>query len=151
MVKGIIEKVESKYSYKVRIPIYHKVENTPGAVDTADLPIAPVCTLPGVDPSYKVGDIVWVDFENDEIGMPIIVGVLYRQDIPSSTSDIRCDSIDVSVDTKLPVSTKIGNIGNSLQSLPNLMDRVDHLQENSQSISFLVREENLDITNQELI
>lgn len=135
MVKGIIEKVESRYLYRVRIPVYHKVENTPGAVETEDLPTAPVCTLPGLDLIYRVGDVVWIGFENDEIGLPVILGILYRQDDVISTSDIHCDSIEVLSNAKLPIATTIGNVGNGIQTIPNLIDRVDTLQEQVETLS----------------
>lgn len=130
MVKGVIERVESNYSYRVRIPIIHKVENTPGAVATEDLPIAPVCTSPGINPTYQVGDIVWLDFENDEMGMPVIVGILYREEPSKAIADINCSSINVEVDTTLPEDTKIGATGyKSIQALPNIIDRINNIQE----------------------
>ena len=129
MVKGIIEKVENKYSYKVRIPVFHKIENTPGATPTDNLPTVPVCTLPGVNPIYQVGDIVWLGFENDEIGTPVIIGLLYREEQSNAISDMDCASITVQVDAKFPASTKIGDIGDkSLQALPQIIDAVNNLQ-----------------------
>lgn len=128
MVKGIIETIESPYLYKVRIPIYHKVPNTPAFTPVEDLPIATVCTSPGVSPVYIVGDIVWIDFENDEIGMPVITGLLYREEQTNATSNINCSTLVVENDTTLSSDTSIGTTGSiSLQSLPQIIDSVSNL------------------------
>ena len=130
MVKAFIESIEDNgYSYKIRIPIYHRIENTPGAVPKDQLPIAPVCTMPGVSPSYQVGDIVWVDFENDELGTPVIIGLLYSKKNSESTIDIKCSSISVDSDASLPDSTKIGNTKNSLNSLPQIKQNISEIDD----------------------
>ena len=106
MVKGIIETIETSFTYKVRIPVYHKIKNAVAYTPVEDLPIATVCTSPGVLPIYQIGDIVWIDFENDELGLPVITGLLYREEQTNSTADINCSTLIVDNDTVLsfPVS-----------------------------------------------
>jgi hypothetical protein len=36
-----------------------------------------VLYIPGIVPNYRVGDIVIVTFENLEVGMPLVLGLLY--------------------------------------------------------------------------
>lgn len=128
MVKAIIEKVENNgYLYRVRIPVYHKIENTPGGTKSADLPVATVCTSPGILPSYQVGDVVWVEFENNELGKPVIVGLLYRSEMSESSSDFVCNVIQVNSSAELPQETKIGDVGNSIQSLPQILQNLNNL------------------------
>lgn len=140
MVKGFIEKVvKTDYLFKVRIPTYHRIQNTPGATPTEDLPDSPVCTTPGVNPHYQVGDIVWCEFENDEIGHPVIVGLLYREEGSESTSDIQADSIIANVNAEFPEETKIGEVSQSIQALPQIqqqvIDGISSLQDNKVSKS----------------
>lgn len=89
--KAIIEKRINDYSYVVRIPRFHKSKDSPTAVSSKDLPTAYVCMIPGIYPSYDLGDIVFVCLENEEIGKPIIIGKLFREDDKKeSTCDIDC-------------------------------------------------------------
>ncbi len=146
MVKGIINKVENKYSYRVRIPLYHKVKNTPGCVPDDQLPYATVCTLPGINPLYKENDIVWIDFENNELDVPVILGLLYRESGSNSISDIDCKTLKVEVESSLPRETLIGNVSKDIQSLPQIIDKVDNMHGGSSGISMTVINENLIFT-----
>ena len=77
--KGIIESIISQYEYKVRIPRYDKLVTTPGGVPTEDLASAIVCSVPGTKVAFAENDIVLVDFENNELNKPVILGLLYRE------------------------------------------------------------------------
>lgn len=89
MYKAFIVSVENNgYQYKVRIPVYHKIKNTQGAVSDENLPLATVCTLPSISPYYQVGDVVWVGFENNEVDNPVILGLLFRKEKTSAISEI---------------------------------------------------------------
>lgn len=149
MVKGIIEEVKSKYSYKVRIPLYHKIKNSPGCTSSDKLPYATVCTIPGVNPIYQEGDVVWVDFENDELGMPVIKGLLYKESESNALSDINCNSLNVQLESVLPSSTKIGDVEDSIQSIPQMIDALLNLQEYSGELEFNVIDEDLIITKKD--
>lgn len=135
MIKAIIESIESDYLYKVRIPIYHKIENTIGATPTRELPTAPVCTMPGVYPHYQIGDIVWVDFENGEIGYPVILGLLYREEESKSVSDVKFSSLTVDNDAILPEGTSIGNVKESITALPQIVRTVENLSDIVENLS----------------
>lgn len=93
--KGIIAQVIDKYNYKVRIPKYDKIASATYSTKTEDLASGIVCTIPGIDISYSVNDVVLVSFENDEISKPIILGLLYRDH--SSDSDISISNVDSSL------------------------------------------------------
>lgn len=79
--KGQIETIISPYQYKVRIPRYDKLSTTPGGIPTEDLSSAIVCSVPGTRITFAEGDIVLIDFENNELNKPVILGLLYREDI----------------------------------------------------------------------
>lgn len=112
--KAIIEEiVYGGYQARVRIPRYNKAASSPTATDTADLAIATICTFPGVHPSYQIGDIVFVGFENDRINQPVILGLLYRENMGSSMSDM--------VDVLLP-SEQLSSVNNNYELSGNLSD-----------------------------
>lgn len=118
LIKAFIESNEINNQYKIRIPKYHKLSGTPGATPDSDLPIASVCYLPGIIPNYAVGDIVFVDFENNDLSFPVILGKLLcdENNAEESISDITTRSLKVEVDTKLSEDIKIGALNyNDLQ------------------------------------
>ena len=85
MYKAFIVAVEENgCRYRVRIPVIHKIKNTPGAVSDDKLPIATVCALKDALPYYQVGDVVWVSFENNELDTPVILGVLVTKSVLTS-------------------------------------------------------------------
>lgn len=119
--KAIIEKKLDKYSMKVRIPVYNKVKSDPTATPTNELYTATIQTLPGCSPNYQEGDVVIVDFENDDLSFPIIIGVLYREHMPQGSTDITADSLVVNVNTNLSENTLIGEV--TPDSLKKLNDK----------------------------
>lgn len=112
--KAIIEEIVANgYQARVRIPRYNKASSSPTATDKQDLAIATICTYPGIHPSYQIGDIVFVGFENDRVNQPVILGLLYRENMGSSTSDM--------VDVLLPTD-QLGTINNTYELSGNLSD-----------------------------
>ena len=108
--KAIIEYVDTdSYQFKVRIPILDKKYDALGSTSNSNLYDATVCIFPGGNPEFALGDVVYVDFEDNDLGKPVIMGVLYRQGSNSSTS-INCESLNVNVSATLPENISIGNI-----------------------------------------
>lgn len=101
LCKAIIDKVIDPYSARVRIPIYHQIESSPFATKSEDLPIASICSMPGVEMALKAGDVVYVDFELDHREDPVIVGILSRSNSTSS-SNIKAQSLQVDINCNLP-------------------------------------------------
>ena len=85
--KGIIEQALSRYTYKVRIPKYDKIATDPAATKLADLATAIVCSVPGTDVTFNTGNVVLVDFENNELNQPVILGLLYTETQASDTDN----------------------------------------------------------------
>ena len=119
--KAIIEQKIDKYSMRVRIPVYNKIKSDPTATPTDELYVASIQTLPGCSPNYQEGDVVLVDFENDNIAYPVIIGLLYRQDMSEGSTDITADSLTVNVNTNLSENTLIGNV--TPESIQKLNDK----------------------------
>ena len=92
--KGTIEKVIDRYNYKVRIPKYDKIQGDIEGTSTDDLATGIVCTTPGMNVAYALGDVVIVSFENDEINRPVILGLLYRDTKLNTDSDSSLIGVD---------------------------------------------------------
>ena len=110
MYKAIIESIESNgYQAKIRIPFFDKIAGTLGSTPNYSLYVADICSQPGINPVYNVGDIVFIDFENNDNSLPVILGILYREDSKSSCN-IETESLKVEVFSSLPENTSIGEV-----------------------------------------
>lgn len=112
LTKAIIQSDMINNQYKIRIPKYHKLDGVANSTPLEQLPFAAVCYQPGILPNYQINDIVYVDFENDDLSYPVIFGKLLRDEntVQSSWCDIKTRSLNVEVDTVLSTETKIGNV-----------------------------------------
>lgn len=119
--KAIIEQKLDKYRMKVRIPVYNKIDSDPTCTPTKDLYTAIIQTMPGCSPMYREGDIVLVEFENDQISSPVIIGLLFREDMPEGSTDIIADSLKVNVNSYLSENTLIGEV--TPESIKKLNDK----------------------------
>ncbi len=104
ITKGIIKEV-SDTGIRVSVPALGQLEDNLN-FDFKKLPYATVCTLPGVHPNYRVGDVVYVGMEDDNLFKPVILGSLPSRH--TSNSDMSIGELDVSVSCKLPKLTKLG-------------------------------------------
>ena len=110
ITKAYIIDIIDKYRARVRIPIYNKAYASPTATPTDNLSIATICTLPGVIPNYKVGDVVYVAFEEDIVSKPVILGLLCYIDMEKSSSDATFSNMQVGSSAALPQQTSVGNV-----------------------------------------
>jgi hypothetical protein len=130
--KAYVESKVGKYKVKVRIPALHRQVDSIGAVPTIDIPQSTMCVPPGIYPSLRVGDCLWVDFEDDNIDKPVVMGVLYTDNTMPIRSDIVADSLTVDTNAKLPTETSIGKVSSKVISYliglkSNLQDQLDDL------------------------
>lgn len=125
ITKGIVEEIVDSYYVKVRLPIYDGVPIGTTYVPTDDLNRATVCTLPSIRPHLKIGDVVFVGFEDNDLGKPIILGCLYRESTTGSVSNIIADSLTVNIDAHLSAETSIGDVTpNEIGSLKGIRDNI---------------------------
>lgn len=147
ITKAYIQEVLTPYSVRVRIPLYHKIENAVGSIKQESLPIAYISTPPNVKIDPKVGDIVIVSFEEENLGKPIIIGYLYSQKDINSTTSIECENLISTGETTLGKNTLIGDISyenieclrNQKENIPDMLralqSRVTKLENIVQQLS----------------
>lgn len=109
--------------YKIRIPILDGFEDSNDSTPNNQLSEATLCNLPGIENPLSIGDIVYVDFEDNNLARPVILGHLYlgdrgKLDTKTTTSiGLTLGSLNVedrkninSSNANLPINTSIGEI-----------------------------------------
>lgn len=146
ITKAMVEQVLSEHSVKVRIPILDKVTNASTGTPINNNQIATECVLPNFNYNFKIGDIVFVDFEENNMDSPVILGYL------TNTSEQRTDgallSIDVENKSVLPKDTSIGKVtGEELQYLNgitfNIQNEINSINNNTFSLTIKEIGENI--------
>ena len=125
ITKGyIVGKSEVKNKFKVKLPIF----DTPGLNINQKLNStildATICYNPGAYPEYKVNDIVYVGFEDNDLSRPVILGMLYLED-KTSQSRIDCSNLQVYNKAIMPKDSSLSNI--KISDINNLFGKVDFI------------------------
>ena len=152
LTKAIIVEIVTKYQAKVRIPLYNKAQGTASATPDDSLPIATMCTLPGMYPNYQKGDVVWVGFEQNIFTQPVILGLLYRSNMGASTTDIIVNNITATSSATFPNVTNIGNVtADNIQTLTDvngsIQEQLDTIRSSSGVYPSITDEEIDEITS----
>ena len=119
--------------FKVRIPLFDGIDG--GITSTPDrlLADATLCTLPNIDNVVRPGDVVFVAFEENDMGKPVILGQLYNPNKQSDTCvdlQVRTIRVEDKVDSQtsraiLPPNTKVGTHQN-LNDMLFYFDNIDN-------------------------
>lgn len=126
MQKAIVESIDGTKA-RVRMPELHKISGAVGATPSSEIPLAAICTVPGCRPNLRPGDVVLVDFENEDYGMPIIIGTLFTENGYSSIADLELGSLRVKANVKLPEDTSIGNV--TYKNIMNIENTYEDIQQ----------------------
>lgn len=127
ITKAIIEKKLNEFQYKVRIPIFDRVEDSPEHTAFSDLAVATACMPKGLNNSLEEKDVVFVAFEDNSASQPVIIGQLYREAILSQDKMfLNIEGISVSGQANLPIGTYIGDI-NIFSYIKQLQEQIDQL------------------------
>ena len=104
ITKAIIkQKLENKYL--VRIPLLESSATIGEVVLYATL-----CYEPGNLDTYNIDDVVFVDFENNQLNKPVIIGKLYLEEEEKQRGYVKTGSINVNTSAYLPFNTYIGDV-----------------------------------------
>ena len=106
LTKGIIKSINYESNEgTVRVPLFETASQREEFVSDAVFSI-----VPGIYNSYKVGDVVWVEFENNSLETAVILGKLYvdsKEENNSFRGAVSVESLSVSKNATLPVSTTL--------------------------------------------
>ena len=110
ITRAYVEKVETPYLIRVRIPFLNRAKESSNCTPTRELATAPICVPTNFIPNIQAGDVVFVGFEDNDYGKPVILGMLYRKEMGQSRGTALLSSLDVQVDTHLSEETSIGEV-----------------------------------------
>ena len=131
VTKGIIEEIINIYQAKVRLPVYDGFADTKNATPSNELTIASICNIPNIYNTIAVGDIVYVAFEDNDLGNPVILGQLYKEEM-NTLADIKLNSaninqLTVNKNASLPQNTSIGSISSKeIAALSGIKDNIQN-------------------------
>lgn len=131
ITKATVERVLDSKTYQVRIPIIDKTEKS--SLSNNALATAVVSSQINSPLNYRVGDVVFVDFEENNYGKPVILGMLYSNTKSQSKPDVLLNSIEVEESANLPSNIKIGkdikyeNILSLKNSRENIQKQINNL------------------------
>lgn len=101
---------------KVRIPIYDGFDpQSSSYIADEDLSWATIVVNPGINISYEPGDVVLVDFQDGDIGRPLVIGHLSstlvgENILDNNLPEIKANSLEVTGPVVLSKDILIGNI-----------------------------------------
>ena len=133
LTRGIVEEIIDDYRVRVRMPVYNKVKSAPLHTPTSELNIATICSLPNFHINLRIGDIVFLGFEDNDLGKPVILGYLNGPFKISSKCDIDVSSLTADVKSRLPADTTIGKV--TAQNILQLQGATNNLQDQIQQLN----------------
>ena len=113
ITRGIVEKLLDRYTIKVRMPLLNRMKQNSNSILSDDLNEAVVSVPPNFDPNINVGDVVFVAFEDNNFGKPVVIGYLYRSNMTPTYGDIILNSINVKIAANLSADTTIGDVSST--------------------------------------
>lgn len=122
ITKAYIQSTISTHSAIVRIPLYNKIQNVNGATPESELPIASISLPPGMEYDLEAGDVVFVEFEEDNVSNPVIIGLLSRSNKKGSIiNNTKVRNLQVEDASTLSYNTQIGDVApHSIKCLKGL-------------------------------
>ena len=139
LAMGIVEKVNSQYSLKVRIPILHRASSDVNATPTDMLPDATIATFSRSMPNYRVGTVVVVGFDRNDLTSPVVIGEMLVDKESDLLPDVYAGTLKVETNCNLPSDTYIGDIHyNKIKMLSNaranIQAQLDDLESRIESL-----------------
>lgn len=146
VTKGIIKSIDLRgNTCKVHIPFFETAGNDP-IIETAT-----VSNTPGSYNGYKVGDVVYVAFEDGSMSHPVIVGKLYLG-VETEKADPRgVINVEESITTKaasIPADTKLSNkVDDNVTNTLNPFGSLNSIATNLNKLNTEVAQQNTDYGN----
>lgn len=109
----------------VRIPFFE-------TLNTAQNVILPsrFAVQPGIYNGYKIGDVVWVAFEDGQAKNPIIIGKVFKNTVDEANNGgaINCSNLAVSKAASIPDTTIIQTSDTEFNSIKKIIEKIKNLQ-----------------------
>lgn len=155
IAKGIIKTIDFlDNSCTVRLPIFETA-----AADGEVVLKATLLTQPGMYNGYVEGDIVFVDFENDKLSQPVVLGKLYlgatKEEMATPTASLSVANLKVASKAVLPIDTQLelDDVGaavpveNGITSYKSLTDIIKALYKAEASVGQVIKDQSEMIAN----
>lgn len=148
ITKGILKTIDyNNNSCTVRLPLFEGAGNSTEVVLSAVF-----LNQPGSYNGYNEGDIVFVDFENDKLNNPIVLGKLYlgaeKENSAVKKGGLTVANLNVTTGATLPLDTKLVfedptstvPVSNGLTTYKSLIDIIKGLYKNETSITDVAKQ-----------
>lgn len=155
IVKGIIKTINfSENSCTVRLPLFETAAAQGEVILDAIISIQP-----GLYNGYTEGDVVFVDFENNKLSQPIVVGKLYlgteKETATGAPSAMTVSNLKVTTQATLPVDTRLSleDLGNTvpvekgISSYHSLADIIKALHQTETSVQQTIKDQSGAVAN----
>lgn len=154
ITKGIVQDIIDDYTIRVRLPIYDGTEKSQQGTPNSSLSLATICSLPNSSSFVDLGDIVFVAFEDDDMGKPVIIGHLFKEAVTNTKLNLELNSLITNSNTKLYKDTWIGDVnpieisylkgvnGSIQAQLNNIIERIEKLETNNTTQNEIPSNEN---------
>lgn len=114
IAKGTIKSIDyEKYTCEVNIPIFQNAGDPKEVILTASL-----TSPPGIVGGYELDDRVFVEFENNEMKSPVVLGLLCRKDKKEKDREnkisIVCNDVIIGEDTLSSLISRITKLEQEL-------------------------------------
>lgn len=138
--RAIVEEVTNPYRLKVRIPEVDRTTQSSLYISTDELEELTVCVPAGWTPTFKVGDIVIVSYDEYRTDESVVLGFLFREAL-DSISNATLQDLIVESSAVLPEQTTIGEVkaselkhlsgitGNIQKQLNSLQQQINNIEE----------------------
>lgn len=122
LTRAYVEEVDYiNAKLRVRIPTLNGIKDSTASTPSHQLEWASMLYIPGVDIEYKVGDVVVVSFEDNDLSSPIVLGFLKLAQgstkVPTSRLHITSVDLQVTNDVVLPTNLQFTSPTTGIQAL----------------------------------
>lgn len=123
ITRAYITEVISASKVRVRIPMYDRIPKAGMSVEDKNLSIATICSPPNMIYNPNVGDVVFVGFEDNDMGKPVVLGYLIQNE--ESAPVVSSISVMATQSATMPYNTNIGSVRpEEIKSLENIAGNI---------------------------
>lgn len=147
ITKALIIKKISDDCYQIRIPTLDKVKSS--SLNSNELQVACASKQVSGDSNFNQNDVVYVEFEDNDIYNPVILGKLYVESNLNSLQDFSANSLTVTNSARLSNEIVINN-KITYDNIKNLIGTSDNIQKQINDIISKLKTDSLsldDISN----